>query len=418
MLDRAREIPELEEIVKREPYITTGRIARKISVDLIKKGLLDTRFLRDGIHPTKEAKSILSKLHEKADPQSTAWQIVFDHLYPIGNRVFLMANKKAHPDMWMRDFVYTSEFTELPSLDDNILKTFEDKQKVNGQIPTAVGLVGKTTWHFADDESTLLYVIKVAQLASATRETLTPERKARVTAALNFVDQHNSGGMYVSPKGERRGWLDAFIYPQSDVVTQNQGLYAVSLLAANRLGFKVDAEEINKASLLYKTMSDFHGYLPLSARFNEAPDISTLCPEYLAITLFGEQLLPDDTVQSTIDNTPRSNHGFKVLAKSPEGDYFDPTHFVAQYAKGKYQNGGVWPLWSNNALVVGEMHGVVNADQYRKTIMEQLRAVRWAESIRTGGEFEDVLTPDRPDQVWNVAIPAQHRAIDRVRVSA
>lgn len=164
-------------------------------------------------------------------------------------------------------------------------------------------------------------------------------------------------------------------------------------------------------------MSDFHGYLPLSARFNEAPDISSLYPEYLAMTLFGEQLLNDKTVRSTLDNIPRSHHGFKVLTKSPEGDYFDPAHFVAHYAKGKYQNGGVWPLWQNNALVVGELHGILNADQYRKTITEQLEAIHWAESIRTGGEFEDVITPERADQVWNVAIPAQHRAADRIKVS-
>ena len=410
-VDRYIHIPEMESVAEKVPYITPDRIARKLSVEVMKR--MPDEMIRKGIIPTQEVKGIIIDL-QKDSSQSTAWDIVFDHTFPVKDRIFLLANKRAHPDMWMRDFVYTSEFTDSTELDNNILKTFEDRQKSNGQIPTAVGVWGSTPWHFADDESTLHYLISAANLVKKDGDKLTPLRRHKIKAAFSFVQKHVSDGMYVSPPGERRGWLDAFVYPKSDVVTQNQGFYAVSLLAAQGLGLPVEKGEVRTAIDLYKAMADFHGYLPLSARFNEAPDISTLCPEYFAMTRFGEQLLSDDVVRATLDATPKSNHGYKVLTTSPRGDYFDPNFFVTGYEKGNYQNGGAWPFWNNNALAVGELHGIVPPTAYRDSVMQQLDQTGWPEYIRTGGEFEQILTPERPRQVWNVGIPAQQRNLDRI----
>lgn len=69
----------------------------------------------------------------------------------------------------------------------------------------------------------------------------------------------------------------------------------------------------------------------------------------------------------------------------------------------------------NNAFVVGELHGVISADEYRKKVIDQLEQTQYAESIRTGGEFEDVLTPERSDQAWSAAILTQHREVDRFK---
>lgn len=415
-VDQLKHIPEMETIAQPEPGITLGRIARKLTVEMMKRGFFD-RIAGNGILPSLIVSSIVSELKGK-DDGDTAWKITYDHLYPLGNRLFLLANRRVHPDMWMRDFAITSEFTDSLVLDDNVLRTFEERQRLNGQIPTAVGLVGQTPWHFADDESTLLYVTTVAQLADKGSK-LTPTRREKVAAALDFIDKHVHEGMYVSPAGERRGWLDSFIYPKSDVITQNQGLYAVTLMAADKLGFPIEASAITKAGALYRGLAEVKGgYLPLSANFHRAPDISSLYPDYLAITRFGEQLLSDDVVGTTLEAVPFSKHGYKVLMASPSGEYFDPSYFVTCYPKGKYQNGGMWPIWHNNALVVGQLHGLVAPEQYREAVMCQLEKTNWPESIRTGGDYESLATPENLWQVWNVAIQAQHKIADRtVKIS-
>lgn len=411
-VDRLRKIPETDFTAQIEPYITPGRILRKASVELIKRspdGLLNNNFF-----PTKEASKIVKDLKSSSGLQDQAWKIVFDHIFILRDKIFILANKKIHPDMWMRDFKFTSEFINSPELEENVLRTFENRQRPDGQIPTAIGVLGSTQWHYADDESTMLYITSVAQLVRRKENEWTRDREKKVASALGFIAEHVRDGMYVTPKGERRGWLDAFIYPQSDVITQNQGIYAVCLHSAKKLGFKINDREIETASLLYQTMADFNGYLPLSARFNEAPDISSLYPEYLAMTMFDRQLLSDKVVSDTLASVPKSNHGFKVLTKSPKGDYFDSSFFVTGYKEGIYQNGGSWPLWNNIALVVGELHGVVKLQEYREKIIEQLNETGWPEYIRTGEEYEEIRFSERPGQVWNVAIPAQHKIADKI----
>lgn len=416
MVEGFVDIPELEQVAERVPYITMGRIARKLSVEVMKR-FLTPEMVRHGLLPIREVQDILAGLPQDED---APWKIVKDHLIPVRDRLFLVANIKAHPDMWMRDFKFTSEFIDDPLVHDNILKTFEDKQRPNGQIPTAIGIWGSTPWHFADDESTLLYVISAAELAKHDRRFLTDQRKEKIEAALGFVEKHVFDGRYVSPPGDRRGWVDAFIYPRSDVNTHTQGLYAVALMSLGQMGYAdVPTREVHTAKEAYRNMAEPHGYLPLSARFPEATDATTLYPEYLAITSFGENLLPDSTVENTIKILPWSRHGIKVLTASPKGDYFDPSNFThdllgQRYQKGDYQNGGVWPLWHNNALVVGKLHGMPIAPNFGEALLTQMEIAEWPEYIKTGGEYEHKLTPMRPWHVWNVAIIPHQRALERV----
>lgn len=413
-------IPEIEQVAEKVPYITWGRILRKGSVEAIKRFGTEDR-MRRGFFPGARAKYILDDLHRQAEP-STEWKIVFDHLVPIGNRLHLMANAKAHTDMWMRDCEYSFDFIDDPSLQDNILQTFEKKQRPNGQIPTALGILGSTPWHFADDESTLLYIIASACLIKRDRSFLNSQRSITLYRAHDFVNQHIYDGMYVTPRGDRRGWIDAFNFPESDVITQNQGLYAVALLALDSIDYAIPAERIKAATNIYQKLADRRGYLPFSAKFDEAIGPGSLDPEYQAITKFGINLLPNNTVSNTLENIPRSKHGLKVLATSPSGNYFDPRYFATTYQDGEggnYQNGGVWLYWENNAFAVGELHGVLGSEEnnYRSESVKKLEATNYAEFIRTGGEFEDRLVFVSPWHVWNIGISAQHRLVDQVCTS-
>ncbi len=413
-------IPEVPELAEKVPYITRGRVARKLSVMAMRK-FLTNDIVRRGILPTKRTKLVLNNLESHLNPNSTPDQIVLDHLFAVRDEIFLLANTNEHFDEWMRDFEYSQEHIDDPPLHDHVLRSHEKRQRPNGQIPTAVGIWGSTPWHFADDESTLLYIISATSLISKDKETfLTPEREEAVDKAVWFTKQHVHDSLYVTPKGERRGWIDAFIHPRSDVITQNQGLYAVALMGLNSVGYGIGGWEIVRAKDSYRKLAEKRGYLPYSGVFDEAIGPGSLHPEYYAITRFGQRMLSDQIVEDTIANLPRSRYGVKVLATSPKGDYFDPTCFVKlrgkPYEKGDYQNGGIWRKWWNDAMVVGELHGVLDGEDrnYRKVILDQEDATNWSEYSPTGGEYEEKLIGIRPWHVWDVSVPATHKVVDKV----
>ena len=72
-----------------------------------------------------------------------------------------------------------------------------------------------------------------------------------------------------------------------------------------------------------------------------------------------------------------------------------------------------WPLWTNTALAVAEMHGLIGAG-YRSEMIERLRQSNWAEYVKTGGEYEKriVTDPAKERHAWNVYVLRQHQGVD------
>ncbi len=391
---------------------------------LRKKTQRDIRQLGEQIYigePSPATRRIALKLYEKmhGDRKVTPWRIFFDNLKVAGDKIFVSANKDNYTDMWLRDTMMACEFIDHPELEENILRNFESKQTRSGQIPQAVAIEGSTPWHYADDESTLLYLIWSARL---TRKMDFKPNTVTANAALSFIRQHVIDGRFCTTKGERKGWLDALKYKKWDVVTQNQGLYAVALIAAKELGLDIGEEEIATAKHCYKELAKPHGYLPLSARYDEATDASVLYPEYLAKTIFEQELLNKEIVANTLASLPvplikeieasRTQetvmYDFQILSETPSGIYFSPEYFLKRVRGGDYQNGAIWPVWNNIALAVGQLYGILGSSDYRQHIGELLRKSNWAECIRVDG------TPVRPDQLWNIAIQAQWEKVDEV----
>lgn len=366
-----------------------------------------------GIFPTEESQNIISDI-QKRNNGSIPWRMISDNLYPVRERIFLFPSKHYY-DMFFRDFEQASPFIKSERLDENILTTFENKQREDGQIPTAVAITWQAPYQYSDDETTLIYVISVARQKMAKPEIFTPQRKMRIKAALSFIGKHVENGLYVSPAGSRRGWVDAFRFPENDVITQNQGLYAVALKAAREILEleDVDKKAIDEAADQYHKLADSSGFLPLSRKFNQSPAIGGLYPDFVAGTMFGQHLLPRKIVSDTLELTPRSKHGYKVLTASQKGDYFHPSLFINASKEGRYQNGGVWPLWSSYALADGEICGVIDSG-YRIRILKQLDDAGYAESIATGGVNEDRLTPEHLYYLWNLNIFIQHETLDSI----
>ncbi len=110
---------------------------------------------------------------------------------------------------------------------------FAGAQLPSGQIPTQF-----TTFLldpvYRPDESTLLFLIWAAQQVEAGG----PHPK-RAAATLGYVLHQSSHGLYRSPRGMYTSWLDSFRLPADDTLAYNQGLYAVALQCARRLGLTV-----------------------------------------------------------------------------------------------------------------------------------------------------------------------------------
>lgn len=387
---------------------------RKVGVEVLKR-MPDEKFADisgKGLFPTSEVVYINNRIRGESD-DSREWQIALNNFLPIGNRAMLLANRRAHPDQWLRDCAYTAPFFDMPVFEDNMLKAFEAKQRSNGQIPTAIGVLGSTPWHYADDESTMLYVIWRSDLQKRSNGEF-PAPKNKMRAALSFIGSHVEDDTYLTGKGDRKGWLDSFIFDKPDVVIQNQGLLGVAMLSADRDGL-ITPIDPQKAIFQYQN-SAMNGFMPFSRVHRHSPDASVLYPAFLAATLLGEDIVSKELVEDTIAAVPKSEHGVRVLAYGvgQEGNYFPSDRFLTGYKAGEYQNGGVWPFWHNNLMVVGELYGVVKPQDYRPQVQDILTRSDYAESIYTGGDYERVLTPRAPGHVWNLAVKSQQEIADKM----
>lgn len=412
MHEQFKEIPDLPSSDLPPNRWNLPRIARKLSVMGLKRAPAN---LFNEVFPSPDAKYLAQTLGKHADLQGMPGEMVEENMVVMRDRVMILANRKVHPDMWFRDYMLISEFLNNPSLDQHVLRSFERKQQANGQIPTAIGVIGSAPWHFADDETTMLYMIMGARLAQSSAGQFGPN-PVIFKRAYDFVEKHGEDGRYVSAKGPRRGWLDAFNYPKSDVITQNQGLYSLALMAAERSGLRVERGEIDRAISNYRLLVGSRGYPVLSARFDHSPESSGLYPEYLGITIFDREMLKPSVVASALETLPLSKNGYKILCKTIKGDYFDPTQFIGDYQPGEYQNGGVWPIWDNNLRIAGELHGIKFLGTAQDAQKVFLTFTEWPESIWTGeGREGDTVTPRAKRQLWNVAIPAQQEAVRKIK---
>lgn len=417
-----RGINQAADFEQRPFPLRPARFLRKAATILIQH--LPDEVMTAGILPTREMSELNWRIRSPADLAETTWNIFLENLLFVRSEVYLLAGRKTYyHDMYVRDLLWVFGFIPDPELKFQLLRTIGKRQLPSGQIPTAVALLGSAPWCVSDDDSTMDHLIMAGMLARETHGEFTMD-KSVAEKALNFVRAHVDEGRYITPSGPRHSWHDAFIFPQTDVIGQNQGLLAVSLMAADALGLPVTTKEIAEAKFRFAQLAGLNGFHPFSARFHDVHDASALYPDYLAMIGFEERLSSDDLIQSTIETLPRSRHGFKILAAAgAKGDYyFDERLFFKKpdgtpVKPGFYQNGGAWPRWTNNVWVTGRLHGVVTLEDYNnevRAVNNLLILTDWAESIPTGGEFEYKLVPENPRLMANLAIPVEQRVFERL----
>lgn len=347
---------------------------------------------------------------EDGDFLQTAWQLFRQNLYFPPDRMFLRASP-FHCDMWLRNSFYGTLALEGlygRNMELNLLSPFEDP-RTHPQIASVRLLGGNRIWTF-DDESTMLALIWRGRLFYQKDVTMSRSEREIWTERWQWIQKHVEDGSYISPAGTDRSWFDTFRLTQPDVLTYNQGIYAVAALAADRLRLEKNPHVATKAINGYQKLTHPSGRLQFSAGI-PYKDASSLTGEFLALHIFGEQLLSDRVVQETFTSLAPSLFGHRVMAKE-DGSFLDPQEFSRPYAPGDYQNGVSWPMFEAIARATYELHGGQHQFVSWKELFSILKQTKFAEFVYT----DPVATwprynSTRVNHLWNGACFAAAKSV-------
>jgi len=232
---------------------------------------------------------------------------------------------------------------------------------------------------------------------------------------LLYINTHTRNGWYYSnndpKKKDFQSWYDLAAFEDNDVITYNQGLFAVALLSAEALGLKPSSSS-DQAIRNYRSMyNEKGGYYPLSQQ-KDLLSVDPLVGDLLSQVLFNRTLLNDDSVQShfrQLSIHAKTAYGFKVTCL-PNGDYapikaYGAKNFKIHWVKepGKYIWGGSYYLYDMLFLMDSYLHEAIGASDeiiWRGTL-----------DFKKGGTyFEHINTATgklgKKNQGWNGAIYA------------
>lgn len=277
-----------------------------------------------------------------------------------------------------------------------LLTPFEDS-RTHPQIPTTRLMGGNRVWRF-DDESTMLGLLWKANLQQ--ESTLTAKEKDIWGEKWLWIKGSTVDGFYISPAGSMRSWFDTFKFPAADVLAYNQGIYAATSLAAQRLGLETDSKVIEEAKRGYQKVIHPSGRLQLSTNYS-CKDASALMGEFLSLRIFQANLLPDEIVKRTVESLSKSPTGYKVITRE-DGSYLDPNEFDVPYQQGDYQNGADWPLFSAASQAAGMLHGLGHDQLFWIKLLTELRRTNHVEYFGSRG---------REYNLWNTAVYEAARTV-------
>jgi hypothetical protein len=243
--------------------------------------------------------------------------------------------------------------------------------------------------------------------------------------AWRFIQRHVQENLYVSPPGEFRYWADCWDLSGPDVISYNQGYYALAARSALAMGVPgVTQQTVDDAVAGYAARYRPElGFVPLSAwrEGSTVQDLSALLPELLHRYHFGQGMLDDGAVLSTVDHhlataSVYSDDGSLIGIKNvatANGGFAHPGNFACATLRrpGDYHNGGYWPMYTLAELALA--YSIEPREVY-KTAIEQLVEKELADgSPKEYWELspgrEGVLQPGRGDYSWNALLVAAFR---------
>lgn len=267
----------------------------------------------------------------------------------------------AYDTPYLRDSFWALQALGNRRISIHALATFLSRERPDGQ-PASWIYSGGPHYEYQDDDSAALLLIWAWR--NTTLYGATPAHSV-LLRTLRYMIGHDHGGYYVTPPGRYRSWWDAYAFPTADAISYNQGLYAVALRCARRLGLPVPERTIKRAAAAYRALFNPHlGYMQLS-RHVAASDASALTGEFLSLWLFKRPMLSDRMVLSTMRHLTPFGAGFRIThlpPRDPHGDgagNFPTTSHLG--APGDYQNGASWLLYDALTIAAAGFHGYRDA---------------------------------------------------------
>jgi hypothetical protein len=157
----------------------------------------------------------------------------------------------------------------------------------------------------------------------------------------------------------------------------NQGVYAITLMAAKELGFKLEQSYIDKAVQEYRNFYDKErGYLVSDRDHPYVISLTDLMPEFVSWWLWDSPLLDSQMVINTLNKVPVIHDCSPIIFHetdtffTQENKPFLPDMY---WPKGQYYNGGSWMRNEICAYVVGLKHGWEPAkDRIEKRMLAEI----------------------------------------------
>ncbi|MEO7767696.1 MAG: hypothetical protein ABIS01_09730 [Ferruginibacter sp.] len=242
----------------------------------------------------------------------------------------------------------------------------------------------------------------------------------KVQAYVDAIEQRSKDGFFYSFT-EKDGrldfqyWGDVIAFEKDDVITYNQGLFALALVAAKEMGLKYTTDPAKAIKNYREMFNPALGFYPISKKKNMILGPDPLVPDLLAQLYFKRALLDSKNVNQHFEKITRHSKtafGYKVVSM-PNGDYLPPElydipNYKSQVSRekmpaGSYFCGGSFFLYDNLFLMDAYLHGIKEAENeliWRTSLDFKLGATTY-ECINTKtGE------PWKPNMGWNVAIYA------------
>lgn len=209
-------------------------------------------------------------------------------------------------------------------------------------------------------------------------------------------------------------WGDVMAFEKEDVISYNQGLFALALYMAQEMDLEIKSNPKEAAKEYAELFNEELGFMPISKKkMILGPD--PLVPDLLAQVYTGRKLLSKEKVQAHYDRMvsySKTPFGFKIVA-TPEGNYlpaeaYDIEGYQSQVNRekmpdGRYFRGGSYYLYDNLFLLDAYLHGIDGSFetlQWRVGLDFKIGSTTYETLNTLTGE------PWKPNMGWNVAIYA------------
>lgn len=237
----------------------------------------------------------------------------------------------------------------------------------------------------------------------------------RMADALDYIKDHVVDNCYITGVSTNlafRSWYDICAYENDDCITYCQGLFAVALMALDKMGIP-HPYNLKKAIKNYNDLfSEENGIFPMSRKKTDMVSLDATIGDVLAYIYFDKKILDPEKVKrhyETSFKASRTDLGSKVTCKL-SGEFctlkdYSAYGFVytelATHTPGYYSWGGSYYIYEMLFHIGGFIHNAENA--------EDNLIWRGGIDFKLGGTyFEHINTvtgdANKANQGWNCCI--------------